>query len=102
MVAPRMQGENLRHNLEKVEHLRRMASEKGYTPVQVALAWLLSRGDDIVPQIGMSSPSRLSEHLASCEIEFTPDELSTLDRVFAHAEIWGDRYPAFVVRYAAS
>jgi aryl-alcohol dehydrogenase-like predicted oxidoreductase len=102
LVAPRMQGEHLKQNLETVELLKRMAAEKGYTSAQLAVAWLLSRGDDIVPQIGMTSSARLPEHLAAIDIRFTPDELRTLDRVFTPGAIRGDRYPALVMPYVAS
>ena len=101
LVAPRMQGENLKHNLAKIEVLKQMASAKGHTPAQLALAWLLSRGHDIVPQIGMTSSARLHEHLAALEIRFTAEEQATLERVFAPDAIQGDRYPGFVMGYVA-
>ncbi len=101
LAPPRMQGNNLKHNLEVIEFLKQMAVEKGYAPAQLALAWLLTCSDDLVPQIGMTSPTRLPEYLAAIEIRFTPQERDALDRVFAPGAIVGDRYPAFVMKYQA-
>ncbi len=100
-VVPRTQGENLRHNLKTVEVLKDLAAAKGRTPAQLAVAWLLTRGDDILPLIGMSRRSRVPENLEVPEIDFTSDELAALDRAFAPEAIVGDRYPAIVMRLAA-
>ena len=70
-------------------------------PRNLAVAWLLSRGDDIVPIIGMSRRSRLPENLEVLDIHFSADELAALDRAFAPGAIVGDRYPAFVQKFAA-
>lgn len=91
---PRFQKENLEKNLMKVEVLTAMANEKGYTPAQLAIAWLLTRGEDIMPLIGMSRRSRLSENLQALEITFTNEELNTLNNTFAIGAILGDTYPA--------
>lgn len=100
-MPPRLEGENLTHNIAVAAFLNEMAADKGYTPAQLAVAWLLWRGDDIFPLIGMSRRSRIAENLAILEITFSPDELATLDRVFAPGAIVGDRYPAFVQKLAA-
>jgi aryl-alcohol dehydrogenase-like predicted oxidoreductase len=81
--------------------LKQIANEKGYAPAQLALAWLLSRGEDIVSQIGMTSPARLCDHLAALDIRFTADELALLDRESGPGAIRGDRYPAFVMGFVA-
>ncbi len=91
---PRFQGENLLKNLEKVEILSFMANEKGYTPTQLAIAWLLTRGQDIMPLIGMSRRSRLAENLQALEITFTEEEQDKLNTIFALGAILGDSYPA--------
>jgi len=91
---PRFQGDNLLKNLNKVEVLTSMANEKGYTPTQLAIAWLLTRGQDIIPLIGMSQRSRLPENLQAPEITFTAEELNTLNTTFAPGAILGDTYPA--------
>lgn len=100
-VAPRSRGENLQHNVEVAAFLQEMAAEKGYTPAQLAVAWLLAQGDDIIPLVGMRRRFRLAENLAILDIRFTPGELAALDRAFAPGAIRGDRYPAFVQQFAA-
>ncbi|EPG72664.1 oxidoreductase, aldo/keto reductase family protein [Leptospira fainei serovar Hurstbridge str. BUT 6] len=91
---PRFQGENLSKNLEKVATLQSIASAKGSTPSQIAIAWVLSRGEDIIPLIGTSKRSRLSENLKALDIILTSEELEKLDRTFSEGAIVGDRYPA--------
>ncbi|HMH23258.1 MAG TPA: aldo/keto reductase [Puia sp.] len=91
---PRFQGENLSKNLKKVEVLTSLANQKGYTPTQLAIAWLLTRGQDIMPLIGMSKRSRLTENLQALEITFTEEELNMLNTTFAIGAILGDPYPA--------
>ena len=91
--APRFQEENLRQNLALVEDLEALATEKGVTPAQLALAWVLSRGDDIVPIPGTKRRSFLEENAASVELELTPEELERLERAFPVGVAAGDRYP---------
>jgi aryl-alcohol dehydrogenase-like predicted oxidoreductase len=100
-LPPRLEDENLKHNIAVAAFLNEMAADKGCTPAQLAVAWLLSRGDDIFPLVGMSRRSRLDENLALLDITFSQDELATLERVFAPGAIVGDRYPAFVQKFAA-
>ncbi len=100
-VPPRLEGENLRRNIATVAVLNHMAAARGCTAAQLAVAWLLTRGDDIVPLIGMRRRARLAENLAILDIRFAPDELATLDRAFAPGAIVGDRYPPFVQKLAA-
>jgi len=101
LTPPRLQGQNVAHNVAVVGFLNRMAGEKGCTPAQVAIAWLLTQGDDIVPLVGMSRRSRLSENLGVLDVRFNNDELAALDQHFTSGAIQGDRYPAFVMKYAA-
>lgn len=101
LVPPRLQGENLTHNIATAAFLTEMAADKGYTPAQLAVAWLLSRGDDLFPLVGMSRRSRLPENFVILDITFSADELAALDRAFAPGAIVGDRYPAFVQKFAA-
>lgn len=89
---PRFQGKNLVKNLEKVEVLKQMARAKGYSPAQLAIAWVNVQGDDIMPLVSMSRRSRLPENLQAMEIEFTPDELNTLNTHFAPGAILGGTY----------
>ena len=70
-----------------------LAAEKGVKPSQLALAWVLSRGDDIVPIPGTKRRSYLEENAAAATIELTPAELERLERVFPAGAAAGDRYP---------
>ena len=99
--VPRMQGENLKHNLKPVDFLKKLAAAKGCSPAQLAVAWLLSRGEDIVPLVGMSRPARVAENLEALDVVFSADELEALDRAFAPEAIVGDRYPEMVMSLAA-
>ncbi|MSQ53066.1 MAG: aldo/keto reductase [Betaproteobacteria bacterium] len=101
MVSPRLQGKNLTHNLATVSFLKEMAARKSCTPAQLAVAWLLQRGEDTIPIIGMSRRSRLPENLAILEVNFSADEIAALERAFAPGAIRGDRYRAMVQKYAA-
>jgi aryl-alcohol dehydrogenase-like predicted oxidoreductase/NADPH:quinone reductase-like Zn-dependent oxidoreductase len=93
-LFPRFQGENLVRNLERVAVLKALAAARGCTPAQLAIAWVLSRGDDIVPLIGMSRPSRLPENLAALELRLSDSEQAVLDQTFADGAIVGDRQPS--------
>jgi aryl-alcohol dehydrogenase-like predicted oxidoreductase len=88
----RFQGENLIKNLEKVEALRKMAKEKGYTPSQLAIAWVNAQGNHIMPLVSMNKRSRLSENLQAMEIIFTPDEMENLNTNFSTGAILGSTY----------
>ena len=92
-VMPRFQGDNLKRNVEIVEQLRDLAKRRGATPAQVAIAWVLAQGDDIVPLVGMSSPSRLPENLRAADLELAPEDLAALDQAFAPGAIAGSRAP---------
>lgn len=98
-MFPRFQGDNLVHNLERVAVLKDLANARGCSPAQIAIAWTLSRGDDIVPVVGMSQPSRLAENLAAVELTLSADELAELDRVFAPGAIVGSRQPIQFERF---
>ncbi|MDN3584681.1 aldo/keto reductase [Mucilaginibacter flavus] len=88
----RFQGENLIKNLETVEVLKNMAKEKGYTPTQLAIAWVNAQGDHIMPLVSMSRRSRLPENTAAMEITFSADEMNTLNTQFAQGAIVGGTY----------
>ncbi|EIN2096232.1 aldo/keto reductase [Salmonella enterica] len=100
-AVPRMEGANLEHNLKPTAALKALAEVRGCAPAQLAVAWLLSRGEDIVPVLGMSRPERVAENLQALTITLTADELATLDSAFAPDAIIGDRYPAMVMKLAA-
>ena len=88
----RFQGDNLLHNLEKVEVLKQLAGDKGCTPTQVAIAWVKAQGDHIMPLLSMSRRSRLPENIAAMDIVFTPEEMNTLNTTFAPGAILGGTY----------
>jgi len=89
---PRFQGENFARNLELVERVRAIADDKGVTASQLALAWVLSRGDDIVPIPGTKRRSYLEENVAAVEVELTPAEIDDIESVFPQGAIAGERY----------
>ncbi|MBA2463074.1 MAG: aldo/keto reductase [Actinobacteria bacterium] len=91
--GPRFQGENLEQNLTLVEQLEQLAAEKGVTAAQLALAWVLDRGDDVVPIPGTKRRSYLEQNAAAAEIELTDEERERLDTSFPVGVAAGDRYP---------
>jgi aryl-alcohol dehydrogenase-like predicted oxidoreductase len=91
--GPRFQEENLRRNLELVEQVEAIARSKGVTASQLALAWVLSRGEDVVPIPGTKRRSYLEENAAAIGIELTADELERLEQAFPAGAAAGDRYP---------
>jgi aryl-alcohol dehydrogenase-like predicted oxidoreductase len=76
---PRFTSENFQHNLRSAEEVKAIAAEAGVTPAQVALAWLLTRGDDIVPIPGTKRVSRLEENIAADTVELTNEQITRLD-----------------------
>lgn len=98
---PRFQGENFTKNARKVEALRSIAARIGATPAQLALAWVMSRGPDIVTLVGTSKRSRLAENLAACELTLDQSVLDELDREFDANAISGERYDAQGMRMIA-
>ena len=101
-VTPRMSGENYARNVETASAIVGVAARKGVTPAQLATAWVLSRGDDIVALAGISKPSRIEENVAALKITFTPDELAELECIFSPEAIVGARSPEFVLKWAAN
>jgi aryl-alcohol dehydrogenase-like predicted oxidoreductase len=92
--SPRFQGENFERNLDVVRRIEEIARSKGVTPAQLAIAWVLSQGDDIVPIPGSKSIGHLEENIAAVDIELTPDDLAKIDEVAPKGVAAGDRYPS--------
>lgn len=92
--SPRFQGENLAHNLRLVEALRAIAEAKGATVAQVAIAWVASRGSDIVPLVGARRRDRLDEALGALDVALTPDDLAAIEAAVPAGAAAGDRYAA--------
>jgi aryl-alcohol dehydrogenase-like predicted oxidoreductase len=90
---PRFQGENMEANVQRIEQIEAIAAEKGVTTAQLALAWVLAQGDDVVPIPGTKRVSYLEQNAAASDIELTADDLERLDEAFPPGSTAGDRYP---------
>ena len=98
---PKFDQANLPKNLQSLSPLQRMARQKNCTTAQLAIAWVLAQGEDIVPLVGMSRRSRLPENLKALDVGLTKEELNDLDRAFPLGAITGERYPAQVKHLSA-
>lgn len=90
---PRFQGDNFARNLELVKHIQTIARHKGCTPAQLAIAWVLARGEDIVPIPGVKSRGRLEENVRAIDVTLTREELARLDEIAPKGAAVGSRYP---------
>jgi aryl-alcohol dehydrogenase-like predicted oxidoreductase len=90
---PRFQGENFQKNLELVERVKEIAEEKGVKPGQLALAWVMHQGNDVVPIPGTKHRTYLEENVAAAEIELSEDDLRRIDEAAPVGVAAGDRYP---------
>ncbi|GGT52179.1 aldo/keto reductase [Streptomyces coeruleorubidus] len=93
-MSPRFQGDNLRHNLNLVEALRKIAEQKGVSVAQIAIAWALSRGEDIVPLVGARRRDRLTEALGALDVTLDAADLAAIEEAVPPGAAAGDRYPA--------
>ncbi|HEY6831331.1 MAG TPA: aldo/keto reductase [Pseudolabrys sp.] len=91
--APRFQGENLHRNLDLVAKVKQIAERRGCTPAQLALAWVLSRGNDIVPIPGTKRRTYLDDNLGAANVQLTAADLAEIERIIPPAAIAGTRYP---------
>ncbi|MFF0224540.1 aldo/keto reductase [Streptomyces sp. NPDC004629] len=92
--SPRFQGDNLRHNLDLVEALRQIAERKGVSVAQIAIAWVLSRGEDIVPLVGARTRERLTESLGALDVTLEAADLAAIEQAVPANAAAGTRYPA--------
>jgi aryl-alcohol dehydrogenase-like predicted oxidoreductase len=90
---PRFQGENFQKNLDLVDEVKRLAADKGVTPAQLALAWVLHQGDDIVPIPGTTNPDHLDDNLGALDVSLSKEELDRIDEIAPMGAAAGDRYP---------
>jgi aryl-alcohol dehydrogenase-like predicted oxidoreductase len=97
--SPRFQGENFQKNLQLVDHIAELARKKGCTPAQLALAWVLSRGDDIVPIPGTKRRNYLEENLVALEIELTQEDQESIDAIAPPGIAAGTRYPEGTMKF---
>jgi aryl-alcohol dehydrogenase-like predicted oxidoreductase len=91
-AMPRFSGENLERNLELVEQLRRVAAARGVSVAQLAIAWVLARGEDIVPLVG--TRERLAEALGALDVELSSDDLAAIGGAIPEEAVAGERYDA--------
>jgi len=91
--SPRFQGENFAKNLELLKRVQEIASETGVTPGQLAMAWLLAQGNDVVPIPGTKHRNYLEENVAAADITLSPGELRRLDEAAPKGAAFGQRYP---------
>jgi aryl-alcohol dehydrogenase-like predicted oxidoreductase len=92
--SPRFMGENFARNLRLVETLKQIAGEKRTTPAQIALAWVVSRGDDVVALFGAKHRTHLEDNVKAANLQLSVDDLRRLDREFPAGAAAGDRYDA--------
>jgi len=90
---PRFQGENFENNLKLAERIRQIAEKKACTPAQLALAWLLAHGRDIVPIPGTRSIQRLDENAAAAEVTLSAADLAEIEAALPRTAVAGQRYP---------
>src|SRR5215218_3576490 len=96
---PRFEGENFARNLALVERVRQLAAEKGATPAQLAIAWVLAQGDDVVPIPGTKRRRYLEENLAALQLRLTREDLIAIDEAAPRGAVAGERYtPAMMAR----
>lgn len=92
-LSPRFQGENFERNLELVKRIEDMVREKGCAASQLALAWVLAQGEDIVPIPGTKRRTYLEQNLGALEVSLTPDELARIEEIAPKGAAAGTRYP---------
>ncbi len=95
---PRFSGENLDRNLARVKELEEIAAEKKCRPSQLALAWVLSKGEDMIPIPGTKRVDRLEENGGSLEVSLTPEDVARLEKVFPPGATAGTRYPEWAMK----
>jgi aryl-alcohol dehydrogenase-like predicted oxidoreductase len=93
-VSPRFQGENFQRNLDLVDHVTALASTKGVEPAQLALAWILSRGPQVVAVFGTRHQANLRSNLGALEINLSAEELARIDAIAPKGVAAGDAWPA--------
>ncbi len=91
--SPRFQGENFRKNLQLVQYIETLAKKKGVKPGQIALAWVVSRGMDIVPIPGTTKRNHLDENVGALKVTLNPGELAEIEEIIPKSAVSGARYP---------
>ncbi len=92
-LSPRFQGENFQKNLDLVQRVQQIAAEKGCTPSQLALAWVLAQGDDVVPIPGTKRRRYLEDNVGAVNVRLSVDDLKRIEEAFPTGAAAGERYP---------
>jgi aryl-alcohol dehydrogenase-like predicted oxidoreductase len=100
-TSPRFQGDNFERNLELVERLEQIAADKKCSPAQLAVAWVLAQGEDVVPIFGTKKRTYLKENLGAFDIDLTDQDLRLIDEVVPHGSASGLRYTDAMMRSLA-
>ncbi|MFI5961208.1 aldo/keto reductase [Streptomyces asoensis] len=100
--SPRFQGDNLRHNLDLVEALRKIAEQKGASVAQIAIAWVLAQGEDIVPLVGARTRERLAESLGALDVVLDAADLAAIEDAVPADAAAGERYSAAAMAHLDS
>ncbi|MEU9306272.1 aldo/keto reductase [Streptomyces sp. NPDC048256] len=100
--SPRFQGDNLQHNLNLVEALRKIAEQKGVSVAQIAIAWVLAQGEDIVPLVGARTRERLAESLGALDVVLEAADLAAIEDAVPADAAAGDRYSAAAMAHLDS
>jgi aryl-alcohol dehydrogenase-like predicted oxidoreductase len=96
--SPRFQWENFQRNLDLVRRVKETAAQKGCTPAQLALAWVLAQGEDIVPIAGTKRRTYLEENLAALDVVLTPEDLDRINQIVPQGAAAGTRYPEAMMK----
>jgi aryl-alcohol dehydrogenase-like predicted oxidoreductase len=96
--SPRFQGDNFKKNLDLVARVEEIAKQKGCTPAQLALAWVLAQGEDIVPIPGTKRRKYLEENAGALDVQLTPEDLRRIEEVAPHGAAAGERYPEHMMQ----
>lgn len=92
-AQPRFQAANVQHNLQIAAAIREFAAQKGCTAAQLALAWVLAQGSDLMPIPGTKRPERLAENLGALDVQLTPADIDAINQKIAAISVRGERYP---------
>jgi aryl-alcohol dehydrogenase-like predicted oxidoreductase len=99
---PRFQGENLARNRALVEALQGIAKQKGCTTAQLAIAWVASRGDDVIPLIGAKRPDQIASAIGALDVALSPADLARIEAAVPAAAVAGERYGAALMTHLDS
>ena len=97
-MSPRFQGENFQKNLDLVRSVEEIAAQKKCTASQLALAWVLAQGDDIIPIPGTKRRKYLEENVAAIDVKLTAEDLRRIDEIFPSGAAAGERYPEHMMK----